>query len=135
LCEYRKIEVLVIVVVCLKNWVLWLGGIALVALLALNFSTSQKAKVDVLAQCLTANGAKIYGAYWCPHCLDQKKEFGDSWKYVTYVECSLPDNAGETQACIDAGIRGYPTWEFADGRRVSGKLSFEQLASYSNCKW
>ena len=60
---------------------------------------------DKFAQCLTSKGATMYGAAWCPHCQEQKATFGDSFKFVQYVEC--PDN---TQLCIDKGIQGYPTW-------------------------
>ena len=35
------------------------------------------APTDALAQCLTAKGVKMYGAYWCSHCQNQKKAFGD----------------------------------------------------------
>jgi hypothetical protein len=60
---------------------------------------------DAFAKCLTAKGLTMYGAVWCPHCQDQKALFGDSFKYIKYVEC--PDN---TQLCIDKNIQGYPTW-------------------------
>ena len=60
---------------------------------------------DEFAKCLTQKGAVMYGAVWCPHCIEQKAAFGDSFKYINYVEC--PDN---TQLCIDKGISGYPTW-------------------------
>jgi hypothetical protein len=86
-----------------------------------------------LANCLTASGAKMYGAYWCPHCKEQEEMFGSSWQYASYVECSLPNNGGQTDICTAAGINGYPTWVFGDGTRVEGKLTAEQLARYSNC--
>ena len=31
--------------------------------------------LDGFAQCLTAKGAQMYGAWWCPHCADQKELF------------------------------------------------------------
>jgi hypothetical protein len=60
---------------------------------------------DAFAKCLTEKGATMYGAEWCPHCKEQKAVFGNSFKYINYVEC--PDN---TQLCLDKGIQGYPTW-------------------------
>ena len=60
---------------------------------------------DAFAKCLTDKGWTMYGAVWCPHCQDQKKAFGDSFKYIKYVEC--PDNI---QLCTDKGVNGYPTW-------------------------
>ncbi len=88
---------------------------------------------DALAKCLTEKGVKMYGAYWCPHCQNQEKMFGESWKYVTYIECSLPNRAGQTLECSKAGIKGYPTWEFANGERAEGELSLQQLSDKSSC--
>jgi len=69
------------------------------------------ANYDALAKCLTDKGVKMYGAYWCPHCQNQKKAFGDSFQYINYIECADGQN-GQTQICKDNGITGYPTWEF-----------------------
>jgi hypothetical protein len=89
---------------------------------------------DAFAQCLAEKGVKMYGAYWCGHCNSQKEMFGDSWKYMDYVECSLPGGAGQTQECADAGIRGYPTWEFPGGKRLSGEISFPDISANSGCE-
>src|SRR3989344_5221879 len=91
-------------------------------------------KYNSFAKCLTDNGVKMYGAYWCPHCNNQKQMFGSSWQYVNYIECSLPNRAGQTQVCNQAGIRAYPTWEFQDGNILEGELTFTQLSQYSNCQ-
>jgi len=89
-----------------------------------------------LAQCLTDKGAKMYGAYWCPHCQAQKKMFGKGFSKVTYVECAQPGNPQvQTQACRDAGVESYPTWIFAGGDRVSGEQSLEDLAKKAGCEW
>lgn len=86
-----------------------------------------------LATCLTESGAKFYGAFWCPHCQDQKRDFGSAVKDVPYVECSTPDGSGQTEECAAAGITGYPTWVFADGVRLSGYLSLNTLAERTGC--
>ncbi len=91
------------------------------------------AEMDAFAQCLTDKGVKMYGAYWCPHCQNQKEMFGDSWEKVDYVECSLPEKAGQTQFCKDEGIKGYPTWEFSDGPRIEGEVTFQQLSERTGC--
>lgn len=110
---------------------------AVVAAIALTYfywlGSNAPGEYDAFAQCLSSKGAKIYGAYWCPHCNDQKKSFGTSWRFVSYVECSLPNNAGQTPACSSAGIANYPTWEFAGGKRAEGVLSFDRLAAESGC--
>lgn len=87
---------------------------------------------DEFAKCLTENGAKMYGAFWCPHCTEQKEAFGNSWEHITYIECSKPDKT-QTEFCSQAGIASYPTWEFADGNREVGKLEFSVLAEKTGC--
>jgi hypothetical protein len=88
---------------------------------------------DAFARCITQSGAKFYGAFWCPHCAAQKAEFGDSEQYLPYVECSLPDESGQTQICIDKGIKSYPTWIFPDGSQLSGVTPLDQLAQKTGC--
>ncbi len=88
---------------------------------------------DGLATCLKDKGVKFYGAFWCPHCRDQKKEFGNSAKLLPYIECSTPDASGQLQTCIDAKIDSYPTWEFPDGSRLSQVIPVEELAQKTSC--
>ncbi len=89
---------------------------------------------DAFAKCLSDGGVKMWGAYWCSHCNNQKEMFGDSFQYITYVECSLPERAGQTEECEKAGIKGYPTWENGNGERVSGEMTILQLSQFSGCK-
>lgn len=98
------------------------------------YQSRQPGEVDALAQCLTNNGVKMYGAYWCPHCQTQKKGFGRSWKFINYIECSLPSGNGQTKECDDAKITGYPTWENKDGQRLSGEQSMSALAELGGCQ-
>jgi len=98
-----------------------------------NDDLTSSAVLDTFTQCLTERGAKMYGAYWCPHCLDQKEMFGKSWNNINYIECSLPGKSGQTEVCNLAGITSYPTWEFADGSRLEGVQPFEVLAQKSGC--
>jgi len=96
--------------------------------------SSEPSEFDNFAQCLTDNGVTMYGAYWCPHCQNQKEMFGKSFENVIYVECSLPNRAGQTQACKDAKINAYPTWEFKDGERVEGEVSLQGLSQKTGCR-
>lgn len=113
--------------------------IAVILLVLIGFNlvgnaSKNPGEYDNFARCLADSGVKMYGAYWCPHCNNQKQMFGNSWQYVNYIECSLPNKAGQTEVCNQAGIRAYPTWEFQDNKRFEGELTFEQLSQYSNCK-
>ena len=66
-------------------------------------------------------------------CQAQKKLFGSSVKLLPYAECSTPDANAQTQICIDKKIASYPTWEFADGSRLTGEIPLAQLAEKTSC--
>lgn len=119
-----------------KNTVIWsLVGLASVALIAWLIVTPGKpGKLDAFATCLADEGSKFYGAFWCPRCGEQKAMFGRSARLIPYVECSTPDGRGQLDICVEAGIEGYPTWEFADGSRVSGVTSLDILAEKTSCE-
>ena len=91
--------------------------------------------LEAFAQCLTEKGSTFYGAYWCPHCQDQKKLFGNALKYVDYVECGIVGNtSAQVQECTDADITSYPTWTFGDGTRQSGLMPLRNLADKTGCE-
>ena len=89
---------------------------------------------DNFTSCLNEKGVTFYGAFWCPHCQNQKKLFGSSAEILPYVECSTPDGKGQVQACTDKNIKSYPTWEFADGNRLTGEQSLETLEKKTGCE-
>lgn len=118
-----------------KSTLFW-GVIALLIVGGIGSSWYMKTlpgKYDHLAQCLGEKGAKFYGAFWCPHCNEQKKLFGNSEKLLPYVECSQPNGRDRTQICIDKNIEQYPTWEFADGSRLTGERQPAELAEKTGC--
>jgi hypothetical protein len=88
---------------------------------------------DALAKCITQSGTKFYGVFWCPHCADQKTKFGTGAQYLPYIECSLPNGVGQTQVCIDNGIKNYPTWVLKDGTRLVGVQTPQTLAEKTGC--
>ena len=88
---------------------------------------------DQFASCIKDSGATFYGAFWCTHCRDQKKLFGNSAKLLPYQECSTPNASGQLQACIDKKIESYPTWIFKDGTRESKVFTLEELAVKTSC--
>jgi len=90
-------------------------------------------KYDAFAKCIADSGTKFYGAFWCPHCHNQKNMFGDAAQYLPYIECSLPDESGQTQVCIDKGIKHYPTWIFADGSQLTGEVQLSTLSDKTGC--
>jgi len=93
----------------------------------------QSNRLNAFAQCLGTKGAKMYGAYWCPHCESQKELFGSSFQYAPYVECGVKGSRVPAQVCVDAGIKHYPTWVFADGAKVEGEHPLEFLSQETGC--
>lgn len=95
----------------------------------------QSHRYDSFAKCLKDRHVLMYGAYWCPHCAEQKEKFGASFKYAPYVECGIPGNTrGEQEVCKDAGIKHFPTWQFPPvGERVEQVLSLDDLSDRTGC--
>ncbi len=118
-----------------KKYLLFGLGTALILGLLIFFFTSsagQPGPYDTFAQCLTEKGVVMYGAYWCPHCANQKKLFGSSFKYVTYVECDPGGKNPQPDLCQQKGVTSYPTWEI-NGEVESGEIPLPVLAEKSGC--
>lgn len=116
----KSIIIILSIVVLLAGFIVW-------SFIASTPKSDER--IDKFAQCLSQKGVVMYGAYWCSHCQNQKKLFGQSFKYINYVECTK-----ETQKCQEKDIKGYPTWEFADGSKVGGEMSFQALSEKSSCE-
>ena len=105
------------------------GGFSWYAIKNKSGNSNEPSKYDSFAQCIAKSNLTMYGAVWCPHCQNQKKEFGTAFKYVPYVEC--PDNI---KLCTDKGVEGFPTWITADGKKIVGEQPLEKLAEVSGCQ-
>lgn len=82
-----------------------------------------------LARCLTAKGVKMYGTLSCPSCQKQKDLFGDSVRYINFIDCDR-----YPALCKSKNIRGYPTWEFPNGEMLSGIIPLSYFAKKTNCE-
>lgn len=128
---------------------LWGGGWAMVALILVGCGSNaslpsnlSNAETDgrnsvvavspeaSLAQHLATTGSTMYGAYWCPHCADQKAMFGDAVDQLPYVECADDGENAQPDLCRAKGIQAYPTWEI-NGQLYPGVKSLEDLAQLS----
>ncbi|NES80075.1 MAG: vitamin K epoxide reductase family protein [Moorea sp. SIO2B7] len=93
-------------------------------------TTSGEAEI-ALAKHLTKVGAKKYGAFWCPHCYEQKQLFGkEAFREIDYIECAEGGKKAQPQTCTEAKIKSYPTWEI-NGQLYPGTKSMEKLAELS----
>jgi len=89
-------------------------------------------RYDGFAQCMASKQVRMYGAYWCPHCAEQKEMLGKSYRFV-YEECGVPGSHAEQQKCFDLGVKLFPTWRFPDGTLTPGVFSPQELSSHSGC--
>ena len=98
-----------------------------------NFTISSHSGVAEieLARHLTAIGAQKYGAFWCPHCQEQKQLFGkEAFPEINYIECDPRGKNAQPELCQATNIKGYPTWKINDNF-YSGLQSLEKLADLS----
>lgn len=87
-----------------------------------------------LADHLTATGAVMYSAYWCPHCHDQKQLFGkEASAKLKIIECAPDGQNNQAALCASKNIQGFPTWEIK-GQLDSGQKTLAQLAALSGYK-
>jgi uncharacterized membrane protein len=96
-----------------------------------------------LAEHLRSIDATMYGAYWCPHCCEQKRLFGaTAMKALKYVECGEGGQNARVDVCTEVapviekatGEKfGFPTWEIK-GQFYSGRQSLTELARLSEYK-
>ena len=88
-------------------------------------STPQKIK---FAKFLNENNIKMYSAYWCPHCHDQKQLFGKkAVKELVVVECAQDGKNSQYELCREKQIEGFPSWEI-NGEIYSGTKDLNDLA-------
>jgi uncharacterized membrane protein len=88
---------------------------------------------QALAQHLAKSGATFYGAFWCPHCQEQKALFGGAAGSLPYVECDPKGAKAQPERCERANVRVFPTWVIGAERR-EGVQSLEDLARLSGFK-
>lgn len=92
---------------------------------------SEYSNLEEFAKCLTEKQFTMYGAEWCTHCKAEKDRFGDSFKFVSYIEC--PENIN---MCLAKGIEMYPTWIMESGsstQQFVGEQGLEKLSEISGC--
>jgi glutaredoxin len=88
----------------------------------------------VIAKCLTEKGVKMYGSITCPHCTAQKKNFGEAFKYINYIECDPHTDLQSAKQCNEDNIEYLPTWRFSDGTEVVGLQDIEALGLRVGCE-
>jgi hypothetical protein len=124
---FKSVSVVVVIVILLI-----VGGFA--------YSSFTGAAVDApgafdeFAQCAGERGLVMYGSFRCGACQRQKLELGNSFRFITYVECdgNAPDGSGQPELCQQMGIESLPTWMFEEQQFV-GYQSIDRLAQITGC--
>jgi len=81
----------------------------------------------LLGEDLKSLDARIFGAYWCSHCYEQKQTLGkEAMRNVGYVECSKEGLNSASEMCKEKNIPGYPTWEIG-GKLFPGEMYLDEL--------
>lgn len=97
-------------------------------------TTASGAAEIALAEYLSQSGAKMYGAYTCPHCQSQKQLFGkEAVQKLTYIECHPEGKNARPDRCAAAKIKGFPTWEI-NGKFYQGEKKLPELATLAGYK-
>ncbi len=60
----------------------WAGIVIVLVVAYVGFWYHNNHRYDGFAKCMASKQVKMYGAYWCPHCVEQKEIFGKSFRYV-----------------------------------------------------
>jgi uncharacterized membrane protein len=90
-------------------------------------TTESSPRAISLAGDLQSLDAKMFGAYWCSHCFDQKESFGkEAFGKIPYIECSKEGFNSQSSLCKSKGLPGYPTWEI-NGKLYPGEQELEEL--------
>jgi len=102
-----------------------------------NSQHAKHVKLHDFAICIKDSGAQFYGAFWCPHCQNQKALFDTLFESASgslpYTECSTPDANGQLEICDQQDINIYPTWKFNDGSKREGEVGLQELSQLTAC--
>lgn len=90
-------------------------------------TTTSSERALGLSRDLQSLNARMFGAYWCSHCYDQKMTLGkQAMQAVNYVECSKDGVNSQTALCKERDVPGYPTWEIG-GELFPGEQELDEL--------
>jgi len=111
------------------------GGTLLASTLSKSFqenvppsiTTKSSATALTLASDLKSLNARMFGAFWCSHCYEQKQALGyEAMQSLPYIECDREGYNNKRELCKEREVPGYPTWEIG-GKLFPGERSLEEL--------
>ena len=81
---------------------------------------------DDVAKCIGTR-ATLYIQLGCHACEIQEEKFGDSYEFISEVDCFF-----EREKCITDNIEATPTW-IIDGEKYVGAKSVENIQKLTGC--
>ncbi len=110
----------------------------IILFLIFNWPNTKYQEVDDFAKCINEKGFIMYGSFRCGLCAKERETFGDSFQYITEIECHPQGKNSQTTRCLEKNIAGTPTWiQEINGKeiiRVEGYLSLEELSTLAGCE-
>jgi len=89
-------------------------------------SSSSKRSLAIASDLESLN-SRMFGAFWCSHCYDQKERLGkQAMSKIPYIECSRDGVNSQNQLCKEREVPGYPTWEIG-GKLYPGEMELDEL--------
>ena len=89
-------------------------------------SASSKRALTLATQ-LESMDTKMYGAYWCSHCANQKETLGkEAFAKIPYVECTQKGENSQAALCKEKGIKSVPVFEI-NGKLYNGERDLDEL--------
>jgi len=90
-------------------------------------TTTSSPMALTLASDMKSLNSRMFGAFWCSHCYEQKQAFGyEAMQIIPYVECDKEGYNNKREVCKERELPGYPTWEIG-GKLFPGEQSLEEL--------
>ena len=89
--------------------------------------SQSKSKAVKLAECMTANGAVVYGSRGCSITRKQMALFEEGARHLNYVDCN-----DHRDQCSQNRIDYYPTW-ICKNERLEGSYPPDFLARFAGC--
>ena len=90
-------------------------------------ASHSSARALAIGEKLAGKNARMFGAYWCWHCSEQKETLGrEAFAKLGYVECAPDGVDSHAATCTAEGVRGFPTWQI-DGKLYPGERDLDEL--------
>lgn len=110
-----------------KKSLISLAVILIVVVIAIAILTrSHPETSDDVAKCIGSK-ATLYIQLGCHACEIQEEKFGDSYEFISEVDCFL-----ERDKCIADNIEATPTWVI-NGEKHVGARSVEDIQKLTGC--